>query len=684
MWHPVFAEGIKLLSWKYFSEKYLTIIKKMVNLSHTPTTRLASAHILGATLNIAADQGQLNKAMITEYCDLCQDVDLSVRFTMLDNMPILLVKIKQDIERDLLTQEILNNIKDQNIEICLRAYNIIVTKYQYFNTDKLKSEFLPELLKEIDAQPSVAPPTNSILSFLKSHFAEILEMLVKSNLSTLEINKSLNLFFRNNIWIKQTEQECIKISILSLPFLATMNFSKNIDDFPYESEFQERLKNNEFIMNFAKNFHNLQSAYNDYGKESRLKQSFNIMLWNENLKYVRSFMSNLVNILTKFLHIKKESDEENSSSEEENVPEKYEESKEDDFEFKQKILTRIKEIWKLSKTWPWREQENFIQILSELQDIYSIEEFNNYFLDELLMVSKTGNRKTKSTALKVICEFLTRNHYSKKRTEIFNKLIDFSKSTSYIDRHHYLVFIETAIEYFSFSLLNSYKLFERYLYLTEDRITNIKLKCISVAISLWKSADEPTRDEIQDKLNNLRNDKNKDVRNHAEITYTQLQSKAPEYRKNDYLNIEHNKLHEEAEKCLIIKEEEEDNDKKQRKLSDQITNKCPPSIKDLYKMGNIDIIKKRSLKNDTFQKKLTGPKAATPQLIGVKTNHRPRKPIGATPAPPPTSGKVDHPKRTSAPDVGLPQTGQSKRRISGGVDKSSSYANPKSTPKKGK
>ena len=91
----------------------------------------------------------------------------------------------------------------------------------------------------------------------------------------------------------------------------------------------------------------------------------------------------------------------------------------------------------------------------------------------------------------------------------------------------------------------------------DDKVSNIKLKIINITIPLWRFVNESIRDEIQEQLNNLRNDKNKEVRHYADAAYCLLQSKMEEDKKKDEEVTVINQIREKAEIEVSLKEERE-------------------------------------------------------------------------------------------------------------------------------
>eukprot|EP00826_Nyctotherus_ovalis_P044028 TRINITY_DN4710_c0_g1_i3.p1 TRINITY_DN4710_c0_g1~~TRINITY_DN4710_c0_g1_i3.p1 ORF type:complete len:292 (+),score=76.38 TRINITY_DN4710_c0_g1_i3:98-973(+) len=208
-----------------------------------------------------------------------------------------------------------------------------------------------------------------------------------------------------------------------------------------------------------------------------------------------------------------------------------------------------------------------------LSKFYEMEEYNGYFLDELTIIVKEGNMEIKYASLHCICKLLCCNYKAQKRKDIFAQLINLSKAKSYYNRMAFLLFCEVSVCYFSLNLLKSIGLFEQYFALMEDKISNVRLKIIGIVVLLWKFANEPLREVIQDKLNTLRNDRNKEVRYFSDVEYTILQEKTEELKKNDPEIAERNHLRELAEQELSEKEKQREMEMQQKVWKQQLSEK---------------------------------------------------------------------------------------------------------------
>lgn len=226
-------------------------------------------------------------------------------------------------------------------------------------------------------------------------------------------------------------------------------------------------------------------------------------------------------------------------------------------------LNRVKSLWNESRKWPWKKQSGLIKVLPELSSFFGVDEYNGYFVDILFEALKIGNKVTKHEIMNSMCKLLAANYRTEKRKAVLKILVELSKASSYYDRENFLIFCEAALNHFSLALFKEYEVIDKYFAVMEDRVSNIRLKAICVAIPLWRFAGDLFREEIKERLSNLRNDKNKEVRQYADSTLSLLQLKAVEFRKEDASVAERNAVREAAEKDLEKKEEEEKEEEKE-------------------------------------------------------------------------------------------------------------------------
>jgi hypothetical protein len=105
-WSSVFCQGLPLLNWKVYTERFLPLVLKMADLSHTPVSRMAAAHIIAATVNIEVEHDKVSSTVLQAYLALCQDTSLAIRKDMLANLHILLPKVRNESDLETLFTEV--------------------------------------------------------------------------------------------------------------------------------------------------------------------------------------------------------------------------------------------------------------------------------------------------------------------------------------------------------------------------------------------------------------------------------------------------------------------------------------------------------------------------------------------------------------------------------------------------
>ncbi len=149
-WYEPFNCGIVAIDWSVFLEKYLPLILKLAGLSHTQVTRHAASQIIVAATNFAVSRNCLNKNLLTAYLELCQDIDTLIRIATLKNLQQRLLRLLDAaMAKEHFVPELLACAKDPNTGIRLIVIQIVVENHPLFETEQLRIEFAPVLVREI-------------------------------------------------------------------------------------------------------------------------------------------------------------------------------------------------------------------------------------------------------------------------------------------------------------------------------------------------------------------------------------------------------------------------------------------------------------------------------------------------------------------------------------------------------
>jgi hypothetical protein len=185
-----------------------------------------------------------------------------------------------------------------------------------------------------------------------------------------------------------------------------------------------------------------------------------------------------------------------------------------DDNFQKQMLKWIKELWKQAKGSSRRHLRILIELIPKCQDSFPILDYNNYFLWELVEVLKVGNKAERKVGAKAFCLFYLKNYMPGFRSDALNKVLSMGKGSSSSERLSVLEFIEIAFNHFSRKLLFDKNIIETYMSLSEDKVSNVRIKFTMIAKQAAKIIiyDEKAKGSLGSALNILQNDMDRDVR----------------------------------------------------------------------------------------------------------------------------------------------------------------------------
>lgn len=244
-WYPVFAEGVKMLPWKVFCEKYLPLVRNIANLGYTPITRYAGAKILIATLEFAASANTDVEKLASDYCDLFKSIDLNIRVAALECSSELLPKLECKAE---ILRELLNSFKDMRDETCSKAMVAILKLSEYFSVEQLREEFVPEFVEKTLQRKEYKEVNRTMMEML----GEFIELFISRNLVAENLTSALYKIFEA-AWKSSDIVDVIAI-IPALPSMARLEFFLQKESFAYQGEMMSRIKFREFFLPFSREF----------------------------------------------------------------------------------------------------------------------------------------------------------------------------------------------------------------------------------------------------------------------------------------------------------------------------------------------------------------------------------------------------------------------------------------------
>eukprot|EP00826_Nyctotherus_ovalis_P063088 TRINITY_DN9217_c0_g2_i1.p1 TRINITY_DN9217_c0_g2~~TRINITY_DN9217_c0_g2_i1.p1 ORF type:complete len:405 (-),score=91.91 TRINITY_DN9217_c0_g2_i1:149-1363(-) len=303
--------------------------------------------------------------------------------------------------------------------------------------------------------------------------------------------------------------------------------------------------NKEFMQVIASVFPDIVSTFGKYNKGELLRPAFlSILMSDAECKHIVVYLPEILSHLIR-----------KNSSKEDIEEDKYQE---EDKKFDETVMRRIKDLWAVAETGPWRTLVIYIELIPKLH--YSaITEFNIHYLEAIWTVFTNANSEVKRAAIKSMCRLLVCNTSSTTRKNALKKLMGLSCASSFYERREFITFCTTATEIFAFSLINTLELLKSYLQLSVDRVPNIRLSFAKSAVKMWTyGIDESFRKDLLAALNSLQTDKNAEVRKVAEKAYNFITEHYDEIIKGDTLRLKQNESKESKERELEQRQSEEE------------------------------------------------------------------------------------------------------------------------------
>lgn len=181
--------------------------------------------------------------------------------------------------------------------------------------------------------------------------------------------------------------------------------------------------------------------------------------------------------------------------------------------FKGRVIEWIKEKWKSVKGTGRRDLCTLIELIPQCQDCFSVAEYNDYFLNEMISILKSGNKEAKKLASHSFCVLFLKNYFQQSRNEAIAKVLDMSKSMTCFERLAVLNFFEASVAHFSKKFIYEQGIMKTYLSMGEDKVANVRIRFASIAGRMSQAiTQEESRTQLLFLLNLLQNDMDKDVR----------------------------------------------------------------------------------------------------------------------------------------------------------------------------
>ena len=294
------------------------------------------------------------------------------------------------------------------------------------------------------------------------------------------------------------------------------------------------MKDPVYFRPIAKVFSEVVLAFGKYGKAHLIQSAFQNVFTADSKEYYKDVLEKLPEL---FPYL---------------IPKEDEDIKED-LKFKEFIIKRIKKLWSENST--WRELATLIKVISRTQEFLALNSYVNYYVDEFFTHIMKGNNEIQKLSIEGICRLLISCQDLVKRNETFEKLNQL-RYGGYYDRKRFIIFCSFAVEFFAPSLLEKFKLFENYITLSEDKVTNIKLSYLKSYIKIWTYATNTIiRNNITETLKKLKDDENAEVKKSSMKVFDYFVKNKTDIIKGDEDRMKNNKLKEEQECDLQTKKD---------------------------------------------------------------------------------------------------------------------------------
>eukprot|EP00826_Nyctotherus_ovalis_P015204 TRINITY_DN14301_c0_g1_i1.p1 TRINITY_DN14301_c0_g1~~TRINITY_DN14301_c0_g1_i1.p1 ORF type:complete len:357 (-),score=76.01 TRINITY_DN14301_c0_g1_i1:63-1133(-) len=179
-----------------------------------------------------------------------------------------------------------------------------------------------------------------------------------------------------------------------------------------------------------------------------------------------------------------------------------------DDSFVEKLWKSICCFWERAKKL-WRCTVEFIRAIPPIRKIFAKQGFSEYFLEELLNITREGNMQVKSNAAHAFCLLLRQEKVYKNIDQYLTGVKRLKNSSSYYERVAFLEFAEAFTYHFSQKFLREKGILTDILSLTSDKVSTLRIRSIRVIARIITNVIEQKL--LQKQLAELSKDTNKDV-----------------------------------------------------------------------------------------------------------------------------------------------------------------------------
>ncbi len=281
-----------------------------------------------------------------------------------------------------------------------------------------------------------------------------------------------------------------------------------------------------------------------FSKSHSYRQTFDLLFLNSDVKYCFELLPTVPQMLGYLVADMQEAALEDEKAIDVTVA-----------DFKQRVSDRLIALWTGVKGRYWRTAIPLLRHIPGIDATIESAGLNSLFLKEFLEILERGHCVAKQLAAEATCELLLNCCVESQRRAAVERVLSLTQSPNFGARLAFHQFCQAACKHFSREFVHSSGLMAKYLAMAADGVVNVRIRFVRIARVMFDAAhDEDTEDAVVDKLNLLRNDKNKDVRRIADSVYCEIKDHISDCLKAKQAHNPENAIRLHRELALIEKQ----------------------------------------------------------------------------------------------------------------------------------
>eukprot|EP00002_Diphylleia_rotans_P015493 TRINITY_DN3003_c0_g1_i1.p1 TRINITY_DN3003_c0_g1~~TRINITY_DN3003_c0_g1_i1.p1 ORF type:complete len:946 (-),score=166.47 TRINITY_DN3003_c0_g1_i1:425-3262(-) len=494
-WISSLVAAVQNLPLEILKPKILDYVLQKSDLTSPVSSRVAASVLMG-TLAERLDSQTISASLFKRVIMLCQDTDYKVRSAICNQLNKIAKCVGPELAQAELVEEIQELLGDEEVTVKNAAYLALVSLADFFDR-KTRREIIIPMLRKICQNPA-----EDMVSTICKSFGDMMTR-ISVDLEDDEDAVAFYTFFKSSA--KRSDHESRKNAAANLPMTIKGTGPKK-----YAGHFHETLcllaRDDYAIVRktVAGGLHEIASALGKERSGKFLKDSFIFLLQDDSLDVKYALTENMDTLLGMFAAL----------------------SEEQKALIYSELLPMILEfISSMSKN--WRATHALLTQLTNLADYYSNDVIYESFVPLMMKMMEDGPQLVKEAAARNLCIYLRRNKKNYQRSAICTQIIQrFAKKKSCFYRLVYIDICLVLFELFSRKFFRD-NFFEATIELARDPVVNVRFKYCRVVPGLRRlfrgSIDDSCLKRIDDGLDMLMNDKDRDVSEAAKLTYKEVQ-----------------------------------------------------------------------------------------------------------------------------------------------------------------